>query len=133
MLQLELFFHFRNQMDGSIQVSRAFCKCNICKQPFNDIKSLETHILHVHKFKQLNGAPVTKILKREVKAKVKCSLCKKEFNRYKILQGHIRRIHGKFICTKCHKVFSENDQLKDHLQSHKNNVKIGLIPHLPNQ
>ena len=55
-------------MDGSVQVLRPFCKCNICKEPFNDIKSLETHILDVHRFKQLNGAPVTKTLKREVKA-----------------------------------------------------------------
>ena len=55
-------------MDGSVQDSRAFCKCNICKETFNDIESLEMHIMDIHRFKQLKGAPVTKVIKCEVKA-----------------------------------------------------------------
>ena len=79
-----------------------YVKCTYCEKLFANNELMETH-------------------KKEFHSKgTKCPLCKKEFKFYKNLQIHIRKIHDKFTCSKCEKVFSENDQLKDHLQTHVN-------------
>ena len=137
---------FLNKLDLSLHIKFSHLEkevnCSFCEKSFTSIAGVRFHTELLHK-NQVKCKICQKICTNNEVLKnhqmshqdqeIKCSLCKKEFNRYKILQCHIRKIHDKFICSKCHKVFSENDQLKDHLQSHKNNVKIGLIPHLPNQ
>ena len=140
---------FLNKLDLSLHIKFSHLEkevnCSFCEKSFTSIAGVRFHTELLHK-NQVQCkicqkiCPNNEILKNHQMShqdqEVKCSLCEKEHKRHKNLQAHVKRIHGKFICSKCKEIFSENYQLKDHLKTHRNminNVEISLIPHLPNQ
>ena len=89
-------------------LSKESCKCNICKETFDDIDTLEVHINELHGFERKDDT-------RE--CNYQCEVCKKQFNNKGYLENHVKIEHEnlkEFKCDICKKFFGAEEYLKRH-------------------
>lgn len=92
-------------------------KCSECHRSYPSQEHLDNH-LHCHK----------------VTDPVNCDICKKCFKTRTTLKKHINRVHQgihyvqkKFTCLFCNVVFTNNDELKMHSNTHTSEEKVRFI------
>ncbi|XP_059477159.1 zinc finger protein 135-like isoform X3 [Neocloeon triangulifer] len=101
-------------------------ECHLCFRICKSEGILKMHIATVHK--EINSAgqrlsidagPEAASSENPALDNLKCSLCHQPFRNVNGLVGHLRTAHGKPSCAICLEIFSTQEDLNAHRQTHK--------------
>ncbi|XP_065339218.1 zinc finger protein 668-like isoform X3 [Cloeon dipterum] len=103
-------------------------ECGMCFRICKSKATLRMHVLQVHKDADLSNLDKSPVVNTEpstsspspaLHENLQCSLCSQPFRNVNGLVGHLRTNHGKPSCSICLEIFSTQEELNAHRQTHK--------------
>ncbi|XP_012546285.1 zinc finger protein 652 isoform X3 [Bombyx mori] len=106
--------HSKKQ-EAVVHKARLYYKCYYCPEKLPSERERKEHIEANH---------------REKIKEIGCDMCGKIFNWRQYYIEHLRKVHGdrKYECTACDKKFSQNRDLRRHVESRHNGAKNHVCP-----
>ncbi|KAI8128859.1 Transcription factor grauzone [Lucilia cuprina] len=117
-------FYERNNLVDHLQchLNPDYFKCPQCGKVLSDRKNFKSHLLRVHRPK-------------DVVLKHSCEICGKSFTQGYVLRTHklthLPKEEKKFPCTECGKFFRRPETLKEHIASQHTGATLYTCPWCP--